>query len=657
MITTRAWFVLLLMRAGRLFGCLLVLFGTGVTTYAQDKISLRPHTSFAADPRGDIHHVSAYTFSATPLSSAGWVKINLPPTLKAGAYCLATSFQGHWQVYVMRDTIVGYAQNGRYLAPSQRTLPEDFRYVPLTLTEADRTLYIYVDDNSRDESSFDFVLTPAQTTLQSIRWRTHLSFISMGTNLLIAVAAFILFIFLYDGVYLRFGAYIVASFIMTNTLFLGYLLGDALPFWFLGPEVLQCYFVLSPVSLIWFALGYFQISMQSVVWSRIFYILLASSLICIITIPLDYDFNSDLILLYNVITLLVVGSYAWVAHIRYQFQPARYFLYAYLVPVLAAILIVINYVGLIHFPGVSLVANISFLIQSLILSIGVVMRFQKVSHELLRVTLSKWQKEHEAQFLKLENTDLISQKDIIEKQKMQIEEQTRRLQESNATKDKLLSVLSHDLRGPIGNLRSVMNMLSDKLLTHDEFQQLSGRLRHDVEGAYGMLEEVLHWVKSQKEGIEPNPTLFNIRTVVDEVVTQSCAGVEEKKLHVQVLGREEVQVYADQDHVHIILRNLLSNAIKFSMPGSSISIGLLMNEGETEIKVADSGTGISPLEVERIINGHKVNSTRGTRGEKGTGLGLMLTREFIQHNGGRFSVESTPGKGTVVTFTLPWSRA
>jgi two-component system, sensor histidine kinase and response regulator len=237
-----------------------------------------------------------------------------------------------------------------------------------------------------------------------------------------------------------------------------------------------------------------------------------------------------------------------------------------------------------------------------------------------------------------------------------LSEQAKKLADMNSTKDKLLSVLSHDLRAPIGNLRSILSLLTRQAVTPDEFRDISEKLRYDVDVAYHMLDDVLNWVKSQYAGIVPHPVNFRLRDVIHEVIHISMPLGSEKQVKVELHTSGDDMVYADRDHVHIIVRNLLSNAIKFTAPATTVTVTTLSSGTHVEVRIRDKGIGLPETIVNKIMNGIQVESTRGTRGEKGTGLGLLLSREFVALNGGTLAFESQSGQGTTVSFTLQASN-
>jgi signal transduction histidine kinase len=435
--------------------------------------------------------------------------------------------------------------------------------------------------------------------------------------------------------------------------FLGSLLGDAYPMLWLDENIIQIYYILCPLSLLWFSHAFFQIHLRSLLWNRIFISTMLLSLVCFLTIPGDAELNSDIILVYNVLVIAVVAAYSAIAYFKQKFKPGGYFLMAFIVPVVAAVAIVLDYLGVTRIYGLNLVAGFAFLIQSFILFVGVVTRYQQVNEDLHGATLSKLQKEHEARIFKMRNNELQSQNKVIEEQKTQLAEQTHKLEELNVTKDKLLTVLAHDLKAPVNNLKAILSLLSNRMMTAEEFYQISSKLRNDVETVNEMLEDVLHWVKSQHEAIIPRPADFSLRTITDELAQLVATAAAGKQVNISVHSTEPSIVHADPDQVQIIIRNLLTNAVKFAPPESHVGVSIVNDNEFVKLTVSDQGEGIANETVQNIMAGKKVQSTRGTQGEKGTGLGLLLCREFIQLNGGEFLLRSSSGKGTQVSFTLP----
>jgi signal transduction histidine kinase len=586
-----------------------------------------------------------------------WVKVPISQSLIPGDYCLDTGLEETVQAFVIRRNEIVQQQNGRFLSPALRSVPSNFRYLCFDLEPADSVIYLRVAAVYSRPVVIDLTIKEKSSTLKTVAKNRNGTFLITGAACIIVLCGFTLFLILHDFSYLWFSLYVVCSYVMSNTVFLGYVFGDEFPMLFLNDYTVQIYFILCPLSLLGFCLSFFRIRKHSPVWYRVFLGLIFSSVICFATIPADAVMNSLIILFYNIVSVVLVAVYSAISFFRNKYLPGGYFLLAFLTPILMACVIVLDYFRIFPVRSLNLFAGFGYLTQSIILFIGVAMRYQKINEELMRVTFSKWQKEHEAKVFQLKNTELLSQNEIIEKQKNQLAAQARSLEETNGTKDKLLSVLSHDLRAPVGNLRSILALLSERRMSADEFHNLSEKLKTDVEDVYGMLEDVLHWVKSQHGGIVAHPVDFNLKLLTDEVVHLALPGASEKKIGIAVDCPGDPNVHADPDQVHIILRNLISNAIKFAVAGSSVTVALKPDQKFVTVSIHDQGIGIRQDDVEKIMMGKKIMGTRGTGGEKGTGLGLLLCREFIQLNGGQFFLNSTYGKGTTVSFTLPVQKS
>lgn len=582
-----------------------------------------------------------------------WVKLKIPSGISPGEYCTTTRVEELIHLHLIRPGEIFHQQNGRNTLPSTRSVPRRFMNICFSVGPADSVIYLRIDPVQGDAHPLAIFLERRSDVDVLIDTNTQLSFFITGGLLIIFLTSLTLFLFLDDRNYMWFCLYLFCMYFMVNGQFLSFYFGEAFPLLFLNSASNQLYFIFAPLSLLWFAFSFFDIRNKSLGWKRAFVGLMIFSLVCVITIPVNLTLNSNLILLYNIVSVLTIAVYAGVAFFRQNFRPARYFLFSFVAPVLVALLIVANELGWLTVTGLNLLAGVSFLLQSLILSLGVVTQYQQVHEELMKITFTKMQQERETEIFKNQNNELLVRNVTIESQKMEIEEQASKLAELNGTKDKLLSVLSHDLRGPVGNLSSVMSLLKSKHLSQEEFQHVSEHLRLDVDTTYKMLEEVLHWVTSQQQGIVPSPVVFHVETLVEEVIQLASSLALAKHIRIEIGDLREALVRADRDHIRIILRNLVNNAIKFSPDRSVIRIHVTTEERHIRISIADQGPGISAERVERIMRGEKIDSTRGTKGEKGTGLGLLLCRDFIQYNHGVFFISSSEGKGTTISFTLP----
>jgi len=254
------------------------------------------------------------------------------------------------------------------------------------------------------------------------------------------------------------------------------------------------------------------------------------------------------------------------------------------------------------------------------------------------------------------NRELTSRNQAIEQQKEEMQAQAEKLYELNQLKSKLFSVIGHDLRGPISNLHALLSLLTTKAMTADEFISISHKLKTNLNVTQRTLENLLHWSLSQMDGLKTEKKKFNVRSVIEEVCHLMLDIAERKHLTFDITAAEPAIVEADLDQIQLILRNLIHNAIKFSKQNSAIRLRAVADAKQCSVSVEDDGIGMTSAETGMIQDHPQYFTKVGTHEEKGTGLGLLLCKEFVKLNGGTLDIRSAPGKGTTVIFTLPLAQ-
>lgn len=257
------------------------------------------------------------------------------------------------------------------------------------------------------------------------------------------------------------------------------------------------------------------------------------------------------------------------------------------------------------------------------------------------------------------NWELSNTNEEIKKQRLQIEEkaslleeQTLQLVELNAVKNRLFSVVSHDLKTPIYSLRNLFKGMHDNDLPATEIKLYVPEILTDLNYTIGLMENLLHWAKSQMQGDNINQQLIDIGDLMNDVKHMLRLQAENKKIYVNTKADKPIYIYADKDMMNLVLLNLLSNAIKFTPQNGEVSLSALVKDETVEVHVQDTGKGISSDNIQKLFSNNYF-TTKGTANESGTGLGLMLCKEFLNKNGGEIFVESEEGKGSRFTFTIP----
>ncbi|MEI6456816.1 MAG: ATP-binding protein, partial [bacterium] len=233
---------------------------------------------------------------------------------------------------------------------------------------------------------------------------------------------------------------------------------------------------------------------------------------------------------------------------------------------------------------------------------------------------------------------------------------TAELRESNAAKDRFFSIIAHDLKNPFHFILGILDLLTskDSKYPEKEMAEMLQKLKKTSRSTMDLLENLLTWARSQKGLLPFNPEKCSVDGLIDETLFFMEPLAREKNIGLRREGEKELSVFADREMVHTILRNLVSNAIKFTPSGGSVTAGFSRkNQDGVVISITDTGIGIPAAMQEKLFKIDERVSTRGTRNETGTGLGLILCREFAVKNNGTISVISEPERGSTFLLTLP----
>lgn len=260
-------------------------------------------------------------------------------------------------------------------------------------------------------------------------------------------------------------------------------------------------------------------------------------------------------------------------------------------------------------------------------------------------------------YWKGKSADMVFVRDITQRKfnEYTINKQNEELRELNAVKDKLISIIAHDLKDPFHHLQGFSELL---LRNHDTYSKEEREyfirlIYNSTKQTYGLLENLLMWGRSQSGRISFAPENVNLQELFQEALAMVSPSAESKRLNLEAEVDEELTAYADREMVNTILRNLLLNAVKFSPEQKNITLHAEMYSPEkVVIKVSDEGMGI-PEEIQpELFRIDQPYSSKGTRGEEGTGLGLIICKEFVEKNKGSIWLESKPNEGTTFYFTL-----
>lgn len=243
----------------------------------------------------------------------------------------------------------------------------------------------------------------------------------------------------------------------------------------------------------------------------------------------------------------------------------------------------------------------------------------------------------------------------LSKAKKVLRESERHLKKMNATKDKLFSIISHDLKSPFNAILGCSGLLYDNIedLEPSEMRQIAKSIYDASEANFSLLSNLLDWSRTQTNRIDVNPVALNLQETIRDTINLHKVTAKDKGIQITSSADPGLMVFADPEMFMSVLRNLISNGIKFTRPGGKVDLNSDIEDKMVVIRVSDNGVGISKGDLDKLFRLETSFSTPGTEKEKGTGLGLFLCKDFVTRNGGKIWITSEVGKGSTISFTLP----
>lgn len=253
--------------------------------------------------------------------------------------------------------------------------------------------------------------------------------------------------------------------------------------------------------------------------------------------------------------------------------------------------------------------------------------------------------------LQEKNMQIQHQSARIKKTTTRLKQQAEELKELNAIKNKMFSIISHDLKAPIHGLRNLFRNVEEKRMTVTELKKSVPEIQNDLNYIVGLMDNLLQWAKVQMQKRSVYPQKVDINRSIYEVL--QLLHLQAKAKQITIIDDTPPDVYSnvDKDMISLVLRNLISNAIKFTPEKGTITIGVYEHHSFIEVYVKDTGAGITTEALEKI-NNKNFYTTKGTASESGTGLGLMLCKEFLECNGSQLHIETEQGTGSTFSFSL-----
>jgi ligand-binding sensor domain-containing protein/signal transduction histidine kinase len=286
---------------------------------------------------------------------------------------------------------------------------------------------------------------------------------------------------------------------------------------------------------------------------------------------------------------------------------------------------------------------------------GLILVIIPVGFSYWRINQLRHQKELLEKSVNERTNEIHSKNEQLNQQALILIQRNDQLKDLNSTKDKLFSIISHDLRSPFNAILGFQELLLDNYenFSDDDRLNMIKQAQSTTNQTYFLVDNLLDWAKIQTNNIQYYPIQIDLEKVIIQIFELYRNIAEIKKISLHYNLPDKLIAFADNNLLETTLRNLINNAIKFSLTGGSIKVTANKRNDHLIISVSDSGTGMTKTQIENLFNLEKPQTISGTNGEKGSGLGLLLCKEFIEKNKGTLSVESLLGKGSTFSFTIP----
>jgi len=598
-------------------------------------------------------------------------------------YILQTNKWGYFEAYIISDNQpLIELKSGSLLPLNNRSQPSNLNAVKFLIGQNEAiNIYLKFKSSYSIYLHKDISLQLVKQTLFEKKDRQRLLWQGLFFGIILVMALYNLFILfaVKDISYL----YYVLS-IVSIGLYFAFYYGFGIEYIWSGSPLWDtfCFAIINPftgLTRILFTRTYLH---TPHLLPRINIILNGLAVACILTLLaglgcyfLNIDILKPLVTIIGVlgalvlIMMLVAG---FVAYYYDKYEPAKYFIAANILLIIGAIAFIFRETGLMADNWFTrYLVQYAVLIQAVVLSLGLASRLNRMRLQLATETLERerlalekekekkeliqQQKQELQQQVKEKTADLHLKNNMLEQTVEQLKESENKLSELNQVKDKLFSVVSHDLRNPLATMQSFLKLITDheEKMSEGEREKLFFEAQQSLNNMNELLYNLLQWSKSQMNLLQFRMDKLNVKLIVDKAVRLVQLHAHMKQVNIEINIDETLTAHADKDMVEFIIRNLLSNAIKFSQRNSMVYVKAFSNNDFLTIQIIDNGIGLSENRVKKLLEKNTTLTRRGTEKEKGTGLGLLISKEFIEKNGGHLQIKSEPGKGSTFSFDMP----
>ncbi len=474
--------------------------------------------------------------------------------------------------------------------------------------------------------------------------KTNLEIIYIG----ILFTLFIFNIFLYssikDKTYLYYSIYVfcLGFYVVSYLRGYSYLFGD--DFRIIINQYPHVFLSSSIIASILFSRKLLNLRSLPPIWVKLYNMLMVFALVLFLTSTLGLkSISSHLAQAITLISTIVLWCLGLAAY-RHGHKQAKYYIIAWsfiAVTIMALVLSLANVFP--YYDFTSEFVPIGSTIELLLLAFALGDRYRTI------ITNEQRMRDENFKLIQTQNQRL---ENLVEERTVKLTDTIMQLESSNAVKNKMFSIIAHDLRSPFNSLISIFSLKDMNLLSHDELKMLLNENKKNIDTIHNTLNNLLYWAVNQMEGIKTQPTKFNLKELIENMNLVYAPLVQSKNISINLQVTDQCTVYADENQIQLVLRNLIDNAIKFTPQSFNIDIIATTKQNHLEIIVSNPISNENELNMESMTNPNVFEATSGTSHEKGIGLGLHLCREYIKSNGSEMEV-IVKGKQVSFSFELP----
>lgn len=562
-----------------------------------------------------------------------------------------------------KNELIRHYKSGDMLPFAERVIPHRYFNFPLEIRDSEpHSFYLKIRSQSP-------VYAPLKIGSYSVFFKNTLQD-ELYYGVFMGIFLFVLANTLFTYFALREDAYLIYAFFVLNSFLLNYSLsGNLFRFVLTESGQWQNVFVLVVLHMSNFLSAFFAIRFLSLKKYSVFldkslkFFFLLNLFLFLLPFVFPYRVCTQvfqLIALIQLPLLLYCGMFAGNKGLR----SARFYVTGYAMFLFFIFFPILKNFGFSH-PGILFLVEhgteMGMTTEVIFLSIALIDRTRQEKRQALREKEKAQQEALELQqqintTLELKVSERTRQlEDTLEELKLQNEKinlQKTHLTELNQVKDKLFSIISHDLRSPLNSLQGLISVVSAGVVSKEETLRILSKIGDNVMHTTNVLDNLLFWAHTQIRGFKVNYSNFDLKKLVEEMILFLKQNASEKQISIDNQLSEGIFAKADEEMTKIVIRNLINNAIKFTPKNGMIKIYGTKDNQWIQCYVEDNGIGISEEQLPYVFDFSHRKTKRGTDNEKGTGLGLLLCKEFVEKNGGEISCDSKPGEGTIFCFTL-----